>query len=197
MSNTILGFGLVCIAAAIIGGGFSAAGATVPVITNRIRQVLLGVFGVIVVLGATRGGNHDTAASPDHPTAEHRGDAGAAATPPRQLVAANPPIDPCEESNEPCPAGTVSFYEVPDVPNVRLYLGTTQLSGATYDAFKTSTGQECLNACLRSNDCSAAAWGGGTELCTLKTGTLGPPDLDVPAASVYGIKERTGESAHP
>jgi hypothetical protein len=51
MSDTILGFGLLCIAAAIIGGGLSAAGTKIPVINSVLRQVLLSVFGALLVLG--------------------------------------------------------------------------------------------------------------------------------------------------
>jgi hypothetical protein len=52
MSDTILGFGLVCIAAAIIGGGLSAAGTKIPLINSIPRQILLGAFGALLVVGA-------------------------------------------------------------------------------------------------------------------------------------------------
>ena len=45
-------FGLVCVAAAIVGGGLTAKGISVPVISSIPRQALLAIFGVVVVAGA-------------------------------------------------------------------------------------------------------------------------------------------------
>lgn len=44
--------GIVAIFAALIGGGLSAFGFTVPVITSPKRQALLGAFGAILLLGS-------------------------------------------------------------------------------------------------------------------------------------------------
>lgn len=44
----LFSFGLVCIIAAVVGGGVKALGAEIPVIDSPERQVLLGVLGLIV-----------------------------------------------------------------------------------------------------------------------------------------------------
>ena len=50
MPETFMLLGVVCIIAAIVGGGFEAAGYKVPVIDSRARQLALGLFGVVLVL---------------------------------------------------------------------------------------------------------------------------------------------------
>lgn len=52
MSDTILTLGIVCVAAAIVGGGVSAAGVKVPVISSLLRQTALFAFGVILAAAA-------------------------------------------------------------------------------------------------------------------------------------------------
>jgi hypothetical protein len=49
MSNPVLVLGLVCIVAAIVGGGLTAFGIEVPALQSRGRQVILAVFGLLVV----------------------------------------------------------------------------------------------------------------------------------------------------
>jgi hypothetical protein len=46
MNSTLLGAGLACIIAAIIGGGLKAFGIEIPVLQSRARQGLLGLFGL-------------------------------------------------------------------------------------------------------------------------------------------------------
>ena len=46
MNVTLATIGIVCIVAAIAGGGLKAAGAEIPVITSRLRQLALGAVGV-------------------------------------------------------------------------------------------------------------------------------------------------------
>lgn len=49
--------GLLCVFTAIVGGGLSLSGFSVPVITSSRRQVLLGIFGAILIYGSyARGG---------------------------------------------------------------------------------------------------------------------------------------------
>lgn len=68
--SIILVMGFVCLAAAVVGGGFEAAGYKVPVISSIHRQILLGVIGVImiffglVVLPGDGQGNQDTPLPP-------------------------------------------------------------------------------------------------------------------------------------
>lgn len=54
MENTLLGFGLACIAAAIVGGGLKAFGFEIPILNSMARQVLLGLLGVILIATAER-----------------------------------------------------------------------------------------------------------------------------------------------
>ena len=50
MSNTLLTTGLVCIIAAIIGGGLKAFGIEIPILQSGKRQVLLAIFGFILII---------------------------------------------------------------------------------------------------------------------------------------------------
>jgi len=50
MQTTVFVFGLACIVAAIVGGGIEALGQKLPVISSRLRQALLGVFGLALVI---------------------------------------------------------------------------------------------------------------------------------------------------
>jgi hypothetical protein len=46
---TILGAGLACVIAAIVGGGLKAFGVEVPLLTSVKRQLLLGALGAALV----------------------------------------------------------------------------------------------------------------------------------------------------
>ncbi|MGH8908563.1 MAG: hypothetical protein ACRD0K_19215 [Egibacteraceae bacterium] len=48
MDFTLLVIGLICLAAAVVGGGLKLAGAEVPALTTR-RQILLAVLGIAAV----------------------------------------------------------------------------------------------------------------------------------------------------
>jgi hypothetical protein len=52
MATTLLTTGLLCVIAAIVGGGIEALGGKVPVIQSTKRQTVLGLFGMILLLGA-------------------------------------------------------------------------------------------------------------------------------------------------
>lgn len=49
MENFIIGAGILCIIAALVGGGVTVAGGTIPVIKTIKRQILLGVFGAALL----------------------------------------------------------------------------------------------------------------------------------------------------
>jgi hypothetical protein len=49
MSVTILGFGIFCIVTAIVSGGCSAADWDFPVIKSLSRQILLAIFGILLI----------------------------------------------------------------------------------------------------------------------------------------------------
>lgn len=48
--NTLLGAGIACVAAAIIGGGLKAFGMEIPALNSIVRQLLLAAFGVFLAL---------------------------------------------------------------------------------------------------------------------------------------------------
>ena len=52
MTTTLLTTGLLCVIAAIVGGGIEAVVGKVPVIKSPKRQIALGIFGVTLLLGA-------------------------------------------------------------------------------------------------------------------------------------------------
>jgi hypothetical protein len=47
--NTVLYLGIACIIAAIVGGGLSAFGIVIPLLNSIWRQLLLAVFGLVLV----------------------------------------------------------------------------------------------------------------------------------------------------
>ena len=54
MENMLLGTGLACLIAAVIGGGLRAFGIEIPVFTSIARQLALGVLGVVLIAVASR-----------------------------------------------------------------------------------------------------------------------------------------------
>ena len=52
MNNTLLGAGIGCMIAAIIGGGLRAFGLEIPVLNSVRRQILLGFFGILLVVAS-------------------------------------------------------------------------------------------------------------------------------------------------
>src|SRR5205823_5139901 len=49
MKNTLLILGIVCIIAAIVGGGLSAFGIVIPLLNSIRRQLLLASFGLVLL----------------------------------------------------------------------------------------------------------------------------------------------------
>lgn len=49
MQQTLLITGLTCLIAAIVGGGLKAFGIEIPLLSSRVRQVVLGLFGLILI----------------------------------------------------------------------------------------------------------------------------------------------------
>jgi hypothetical protein len=66
--DPLLAFGTVCIGAAIIGGGLKALNVEMPVIASGFRQVLLALFGLILVAAS----QHETLRRLLHPTITDR-----------------------------------------------------------------------------------------------------------------------------
>jgi len=58
MSETVLVIGLASVAAAIVGGGLNLAGIVFPPLASIRRQVLLAVFGLLLVTAAGLGDSH-------------------------------------------------------------------------------------------------------------------------------------------
>jgi len=50
MEKTLLILGIACIITAIVGGGFSGFGLKFPVFNSLIRQILLGLLGLVLVI---------------------------------------------------------------------------------------------------------------------------------------------------
>src|ERR1700704_6058617 len=50
LSSTMIILGVVCILAAIVGGGMTALGYTMPVIQSRARQGVLALFGLVIIV---------------------------------------------------------------------------------------------------------------------------------------------------
>lgn len=50
MQATLVTLGVVAVMAAIVGGGLKAAGVDIPVLTSLVRQVLLGMFGLALLV---------------------------------------------------------------------------------------------------------------------------------------------------
>src|SRR5438876_7844746 len=49
MENSLLGAGVVCIIAAIVGGGLKAFGMELPLVNSNRRQLLLALLGIVLV----------------------------------------------------------------------------------------------------------------------------------------------------
>ena len=54
MDNTLLGVGIACVIAAIVGGGLKAFGLEIPLVNSVKRQTLLGLLGVVLTVVAVR-----------------------------------------------------------------------------------------------------------------------------------------------
>jgi len=50
MDQTLLTAGIAFVAAAIIGGGLKAFGIEIPLLKSALRQVLLGMLGLVLIL---------------------------------------------------------------------------------------------------------------------------------------------------
>lgn len=50
LADKLLMLGVVCVVAAIVGGGLKALGAELPLVKSLRRQVLLGAFGVFLII---------------------------------------------------------------------------------------------------------------------------------------------------
>lgn len=90
MATTLLTTGLLCVIAAIVGGGIEALGGKVPVIESSKRQTALGLFGIVLLLGAWFSSSSPKVGPNEGSKASSRFDtaAGASATPePNELRA--------------------------------------------------------------------------------------------------------------
>jgi hypothetical protein len=52
MNTTLVVLGVLCVIAAIVGGGLKAAGTEFPPLASPRRQLLLALVGVLVIAGA-------------------------------------------------------------------------------------------------------------------------------------------------
>ncbi len=52
VQTTLLTIGIVCVVAAIVGGGMKLLGNEIPVLANKWRQVLLAIFGIALIIAS-------------------------------------------------------------------------------------------------------------------------------------------------
>jgi hypothetical protein len=98
METTLLGAGLGCIVAAVVGGGLKAFGIEFPLLTSRRRQAALGTLGVLLASGGVALSRLPTPASavgppaldPAPPPSQSGGEATAGPVPPQKLVVTIP-----------------------------------------------------------------------------------------------------------
>jgi hypothetical protein len=57
MGTTLLGAGIACMIAAIVGGGLKAFGIEIPVLASARRQLALGAFGALLLVAAFLSGS--------------------------------------------------------------------------------------------------------------------------------------------
>jgi hypothetical protein len=50
VGNGLIALGSVCVVAAIVGGGVHALGTDLPIVGSLLRQLLLGLFGLVLIL---------------------------------------------------------------------------------------------------------------------------------------------------
>jgi len=92
MNSVLLETGVGCVIAAAIGGGLKAFGIEIPILQSVKRQVLLGMFGAVLVGGSflvsssETGGrsssplsSNPSSSSSETPSSEHRPDTESAA----------------------------------------------------------------------------------------------------------------------
>jgi hypothetical protein len=134
MQSTLITTGVVCIIAAIVGGGLKALGIEVPKLDSFARQALLGIFGIgLVVAGNSYGSSPDPTSQPSgypgntagtsQPASDVKGDDNDPNTPPVAAIqctqpgnisdgapcAARPPSAPVQsEQPAPQPVPTVA-----------------------------------------------------------------------------------------
>jgi hypothetical protein len=53
ISNAFVGFGVVCVIAALVGGGVKALGSEIPVVNSLPRQLLLAAVGAALIVAPT------------------------------------------------------------------------------------------------------------------------------------------------
>lgn len=70
MSTTFLCAGLACIIGAVVGGGLKAFGIEIPALGSLIRQLILGVLGVILIVVSVSVSSSNSAATPTQPNTQ-------------------------------------------------------------------------------------------------------------------------------
>ncbi|HUY93918.1 MAG TPA: hypothetical protein VMU71_01425 [Terracidiphilus sp.] len=89
MSTAILSAGLACIIAAVVGGGLKAFDIEIPALKSLLRQVILGVLGVLLIFVSMHVNSGNSAAAQTSPSA-----------PPAQQAAAQPTVPASTRVNE-------------------------------------------------------------------------------------------------
>ena len=69
MDSTVVVLGIVCVMAAIVGGGLELAGVKIPLVGSLPRQVMLAVFGALLLFVAWSNSSRDAAPAKDEAVA--------------------------------------------------------------------------------------------------------------------------------
>ncbi len=118
MKQTLLVAGLACIIGAIVGGGLKGFGIEVPAVGSRVRQLMLGFLGVVlIVVGVIAFPEGDKAGQAVQPAVDPPRVPDPIHTPPPGIT---PPEKPAEKPiptpppiQPPKPAGVPPVGEIP------------------------------------------------------------------------------------
>jgi hypothetical protein len=142
MQATLLGVGLACVVAAVVGGGLTLAGSTFPIITSVARQILLGLVGAALLTASflVAGSGSGSAPSPSPPTQTTPGVLPARQPPTFTLPTLPPPEAPAEItlSRSTAPRGAVltifgSGFSPGELVEIRVHVTTVATVTADSD----------------------------------------------------------------
>jgi len=109
MTTTLLCAGLACIIAAVVGGRLKAYGIEVPVLQSVPRQVILGVFGMILVIISFFLYLHDGEGHPDVAPQTNPGENATKTKPPKPHPENRKPDTYITVASQPVKIGDFSF----------------------------------------------------------------------------------------
>jgi hypothetical protein len=162
LDGTLLGIGIACVIAAIVGGGLKAFGVEIPALSSVRRQILLAICGVFLALGSMI---RQSPRAPDRsdPSLPHgtTGDLGQTATATNERTPTFNAKRPEATVQSETVSGAFEISENTDRPqfNLPTAVASTDL-------------ESCENACLNNNECKGFVIrkpGNAAEGCYLKS----------------------------